>query len=643
MRARAATTQVHAGTTWGLPGGSSTTTPTPPSPLSRFSAATRPDPAHPSGWQVKVHLDREGRAERGFDACWRSGERLQGFIELERTAEEAKTISSVLVRAGWISATIYTALRLQQVYPDQSTSFLAKLKPASSIQAISELKDEWHRSHCDGGEGVEVWNGGELADISREVEGDFPLLAGGVSRASEPPPPPTEDGRITLPFAFALPTSSRVTSSSVSLHPPRGRRDLQLFDRTPPPSLPGSDGLAGVVEWFVEVLIRFQDAEPTTPSPAPLNDDLPSFRAATRDAASASSAFGLLQSSPTLLVSRITFPFEPRDHHAQDLYSSWRPNIHGPWSAAISSRQGIPIEEVEDDRPITEDVVPRFGRDPRDEALGGSNMGTRRKHRGVLVEQEGGRGQWSSFEKRMAVKSSRLGRVVGWVRSETSIPYPSTFARHALHLPVILHLSFTLPDSTSSNPALSPPNIPLRSIAIDKVVLILSRRTLARGGRDDRPTFGLDEMRRVEMKLWDDIGSGSTQMDAIAPVDSRSSVKVGEVEDGRPHLRLESGGKGVDLKLEFPMQTELGSGPYGNRMKPCRELQLSTRTPNFELEYILSITIHPVGQPSFYALRAPLQILAGDFMDTPSFSAATEGSAASLAGSASADGLPSYE
>jgi len=91
----------------------------------------------------------------------------------------------------------------------------------------------------------------------------------------------------------------------------------------------------------------------------------------------------------------------------------------------------------------------------------------------------------------------------------------------------------------------------------------------------------------VEIKLWDDMGSDSTQMDAIAPVDSRASVKVGEVEEGRPHLRLETGGKGVDLKLEFPMQTELAIGPHGHRMKPCRELQLSTRTPNFELEVSL--------------------------------------------------------
>lgn len=85
-------------------------------------------------------------------------------------------------------------------------------------------------------------------------------------------------------------------------------------------------------------------------------------------------------------------------------------------------------------------------------------------------------------------------------------------------------------------------------------------------------------------------------MDVIAPVDSRSSVKVGEVEDGRPHLRLESGGHGVDLKLAFPMQSEVGVGPTGN-LKPCRELQLSTRTPNFELEVSLSLSPSPRSLP----------------------------------------------
>lgn len=430
MRARAATTQTLVGTTWGSYGGSTgpAFTSEPPA-LTGFSAAT-PEAEHAAGWLARVHLDRQGRPE------WRSGEELAGFVELERVRDDALAISSVIVRAYWQSTTVFTAHRLVQVYPDQTGSFLAKLKPASSIQAIAETKAEWHRSHLDdGGEGIEIWSGGELAEIRREVEGDFPLLGGLESQVGEeqppPPPEPIADGRSSLPFAFVLPTSSRVTSSNVSLHPPPDRRDLQIFARTPPASIPGSAGLSGVVEWVVEVLVRFQDTTDTLASStadppsaeAPLSslDELPSFSSATDSSSDSISSFGFLSPAPHLLVHRVVFPFEPLDLHTQDMYSSWRPNTLGPWSLAVASRQGMPIDEVQDDRPVTEGWVPQFGRDPRDEALGGSNMGTRRVHRGVLVEQEGGKENWSSFEKRMAIKSTRLGRVVGWVRAEVSV------------------------------------------------------------------------------------------------------------------------------------------------------------------------------------------------------------------------------
>lgn len=170
---------------------------------------------------------------------------------------------------------------------------------------------------------------------------------------------------------------------------------------------------------------------------------------------------------------------------------------------------------------------------------------------------------------------------------QTSLPYPAIFPRHASHLPILLHLSFTPPDTTSSATPLSPAaaSTPPRSVAIDKAVLILSRRTLARGGRETRPQFGLVEMRRVEVKLWagEDTGDELTQMSSLAPMDSRASAKVGEVEDGRAHLRLVCGEKGVDLKLEFPMQTE-GMSQSGKRLIPARELLLSCRTPNLEVE-----------------------------------------------------------
>lgn len=66
------------------------------------------------------------------------------------------------------------------------------------------------------------------------------------------------------------------------------------------------------------------------------------------------------------------------------------------------------------------DVVPAFGRDPRDEALGGTNMGSKRAMKGKFVEREGGRNAWCTFEKRMVVQGA-IGRKQGWVRTEVGL------------------------------------------------------------------------------------------------------------------------------------------------------------------------------------------------------------------------------
>lgn len=125
-------------------------------------------------------------------------------------------------------------------------------------------------------------------------------------------------------------------------------------------------------------------------------------------------------------------------------------------------------------------------------------------------------------------------------------------------------------------------------LSIDKIVLILSRRTLARGGREERPIFGLEEMRRVEMKLYEDEES-STNMSKLAPQDSRLSVRANEMEDGKTHMRLECGAPGRDLKLEFPMQSIVEPGPHGKKCWPARDLRLSLRTPNVEMEVSLAL------------------------------------------------------
>jgi hypothetical protein len=58
------------------------------------------------------------------------------------------------------------------------------------------------------------------------------------------------------------------------------------------------------------------------------------------------------------------------------------------------------------------------------------------------------------------------------------------------------------------------------------------------------------------------------------------------MDDGRTHLRLEVGQRGVDLKVEFRLQSK-GLLPSGERPMPSRELGMSLRTPSVEIE------VHP--------------------------------------------------
>jgi hypothetical protein len=89
--------------------------------------------------------------------------------------------------------------------------------------------------------------------------------------------------------------------------------------------------------------------------------------------------------------------------------------VTGSWSAAVAKYNGIPLDEIANERPVTEGIVSSFGREPRNDALGASHMGARRKMRGALIGREGGPAKWPGYEKRMAIKS-RIGRVIGWIR-----------------------------------------------------------------------------------------------------------------------------------------------------------------------------------------------------------------------------------
>ncbi|SCZ87770.1 BZ3500_MvSof-1268-A1-R1_Chr2-3g05238 [Microbotryum saponariae] len=582
-------------------------------PRSTVSSTSLSQPSfHESGWKVALNLDHQGRTGNDSEGCWRSGETLSGFIQLDPIpGVSQKAISSVIVRVYVQSNTVYTAYRFVQT-SETATGLFSKLKTsgAGGITAINEIKGEWHRAYIDGGSGREIWHGGELEEIQREVEGDFPLLGEEQQRIPILPVVRQNEPQ-SLPFAFTLPTTVRISTSNSLNHRIPGRGELQTYRRTPPPSIPGTQHGEVAVEWIAEVLVRFQDldepgedlAVPSTPINMNDDDSLPNFEMATFDPASRHSEFGFLSSSPNLQVHRVVFPFEPSDHDAQDLYSFWRPTAAGAWSETVARYNGLNLDEIEDDRPVTEGIVPKFGRDPRDEALGGSNMGPKRSMKGKLVDRLGGRDMWMSFEKRMGIKS-KLGRLTGWIRVETSVRRPLMLARHSPFLPILLHFS----SGREERP---------------KVRTSQSACVIRAAERMSRPSqFHMDEMRREVVDLYDD--EIRPTMETITPIDtmenalsrSRTMPLNGLKRRG---LMLSLGdANGVDLRIDFDMQSD-GTGTNGKALTPGKGMGLSCRMPNVELEYIISVTIHPVGQPSFYALRVPVQIIRGDLDDAPPF------------------------
>ena len=600
-----------------------------------------------TGWMVAVHLDRQGRSAHGEGSRWRSGESLRGWVELTAPAEppggQDQTRGpqprpcSVICRAFCQSTTLYFIAKVTTADYGPNGR-LGRLKPAALSTAVkteTSCQVEWNRAFLrGGGEGVELWQDGELEEVIREVDRDFAAFhhAGGEGEGevdgalatatlgpldsrdvplssrepgSESPPPPAEArmGQQVFPFEFLLPTAMRVAEANPLRHPPPDRHALHHFRRTPPPSLPALEGLTGCVEWTVECLVRFPEPDQTASPLATANpslarvrsgasnapqEPLPTFHDPTPSTTASLSQFGLLSATPTLLVHRANFPFEPADTHAQDLYSAWRPDVTGAWAEAVARYNNIPLHEIQDLTPVPSgSIVPAFGRDPRNEALGGSNMGPLRAMSGNLVGREGGRARWTSYEKRMPVKNV-IGRTIGWTRTETSLPLPAMITRHATHLECLLYVSFDLPQSRDPSRA--------RPIVFESVLFTLSRRTLTRSGREERPQFLIDELRREEVALTDAAG-------------------------GR--LRL-SPGEGRDLRLSFDLQSQgfvmVNGG--AKELVPLRAAGLSLRTPNVEREYIVSATISPVGAPPFYLFRCPLQVIAGDYDEVPAFEAA---------------------
>ena len=530
-----------------------------------YTAATTPSEgsASGSGWEMKIVLDREGRPAEGEGSHWRSGEQLYGRIKLSAiVGQEQKAIEGLVIRAFNNSVTVWTH-SYRTVWTDGQ-----KNKGGLAVgKIVSEEKIEFHRGYV--GEPIELWSGDALEGIARSVEGDFPLLEGDRAGGAgfERSLPEIVDGRAVLPFSFLLPTTTRSDTAASFSHAPLDRQYLRDFIRSPPPSVKCA---RGCIEWVVEALMTVNDgttgsALDTAPSPRP-SDLTPVDLPPTFDSAinyHDPSAHGLLHSRPSLLVERVVFPFEPRDADTQDLYSSWNARPPSHVARLVASRSGLEPSDLGGYRdeseqweefPTEQHVdVPQFGRDPRDDSLGGSYVNGRNLQ-GVLVDQKGGRSKWTTFEKSIEksipIKSSILGLFAGRIRSEASVPYPITISRHAASgLPILLHLSYRLPPSSSGKKA--------KPIVMEKVVLTLSRRTYTRG-RDTRPLLAIEELRRQEIVL-------------LNPTNPKLPLVLAPNEPGH------------DIELEFQMQSE-GLMVDGRELTTLRSMSLSVRTPNIERE-----------------------------------------------------------
>lgn len=360
------------------------------------ATATAPDPTHSgtSGWRIAIHLDREGRPPSwdNHSSKWRSGETLKGRVELSQVAPAAAPITSVIVRSFWQSTTTFVTSAIS------APSMARMMGKDDGVRGRVVEHGEFHRGYLEaGGEGVELWEAAEeLELLRREVERDFPLLGGPATPldlerrevASRPADVRDPSGPLSFDFTFLIPTSTRSTFSNSSPSAPANRGILINFMRTPPPSFATTNGS---VQWFVEVLLRTEEAPTATQA---LPDDLPTFGSAIEDGA-ASDFRGLLQPSASLTIKRTEFPFEPLDNHVQDFNSHW--TVHGG--------------------PIW---PPTFGRDARDE-LGGSTLA---KDVGRLVAQDGGSDRWTTYEKEVSVKSPLgFGRASGVLRTEVSSDY----------------------------------------------------------------------------------------------------------------------------------------------------------------------------------------------------------------------------
>ncbi|GAA5888529.1 hypothetical protein JCM6882_008986 [Rhodosporidiobolus microsporus] len=551
-----------------------------------------PHEEHGSGWDVRLEL------EGGEGRTWRTGEMLRGKVEVKpREGVEQQKITSLIVRCYWQSTVLYTTF---------STATGANSPSPTGVHYTEQA--EFHRGYAPtNGEGLEL-----------------PLDSTSDPFSSR-----------SFDFAFTLPTITHSAFSNPSWCPPKDRSALMKLERCAPPSFDTGSLHDGTVDWIVEVLLRTEKPDGGRAFAHVVSEELPAFDPAPAASGELSSR-GLLHSTPTVLIKRITFPFAPHDRFVEDYHRAWNDPAAVPY--------------------------PSLGRDPRDELTTSHAVDLEEIAPGRLIEREGGKERWMTYFKEMTMRSGPLGmgKKATTLRAEISFPNPLRVSLSVPSLPFVLHLrhfhptskpsrpflSRSLSSSTSVSPSAENGTSTPRLVKVDTLTLVLTQRILKRGGSAVRPTMSLVEVAKEEYRLGElppeVVGAGAVKGGGVGVLSRESTAtdgsggsggKSGKKEKKRPSLRLRAAPStpapsstslsslaaldaslppsSIDVPLSFPLPPPSSSSSSSS----SAPLGLTFRLPNLEREYILVATLTLAGQtPGQGAVvaRVPVQVVVGD-------------------------------
>ncbi|CAE7065499.1 unnamed protein product [Rhizoctonia solani] len=256
--------------------------------------------------------------------------------------------------------------------------------------------------------------------------------------------------------------------------------------------------------------------------------------------------------------------------------------------------------------PSAQDVVPLldepfFGQDMRKDAFGSKRLSEEEIESGKKAVMERVRtrgGRWEAH-----VKQFPAGKSTMW--SELYTPVGALVSTDTATLPLILFLKHTGAQSSLKSlfRAAKPKPVHLR-----RALVTLLRTISTRGGKETRPHVRNTPVREQEF-LFDSESSSSSSCPGLAI----------SYEDPNP----------VELDLTLDLQSDLPSGNH-----PCIPIHLCTpsfRTPNFQHEYLLTVSVWFVeDEIDRFVSRFPVQILPAaeeDGNQLPAFEEAVGGDA----------------